>query len=366
MAKGNNTTNELSFNTFCGLHYTSDSDINKYGDNLDSFKNKSFILNTYINYFTNLCCSMFKVKNLPKDIDEQFVIRTLINTGSIAFFKTTVNEPIRNEHTGKKETIKVAYPLMAQPFRTDQKFNVYGKPTSITLYNAPNCSSVFNNIKLDNVNDFEIVKLNPMATSLYPTIWYFCNKIVEVQRAIDVNIFNNQTPLVFECTKDQEKTVTEIIKKWTNQVKHLILNKSTGSRAEDLFRSQDISGEWKADKMTDVMQYYKAEFFTMLGINHTPYEKRANMVRDEVRSNSHILRLTVDSMLDTMNECAKLVNEKFGVNIYFEYTIDSIYDTDNISTAESKETAGIIDEEQSINEQLEEAEIKSVLKGGEQ
>lgn len=355
------TTDELSFNTFCGLHYTSDSDIIKYGDNLDSFKNKSYILNTYINYFTNLCCAMFKIKGLPNDIDEQFVIRTLINTGSIAFFKTTINKKVRNEHTGQLEDKSIPYPLMAQPFRTDKKFNVYGKPTSITLYSAPNCAEEFNNVKLTNPEEFEIVKLNPQATSLYPTIYYFCNKIVEVQRAIDINIYNNQTPLVVECTKEQEKTVSEIVRKWSNQVKHLILNKSTGARAEDLFKSQDISASWKADKMTDVMQYYKAEFFTMLGINHTPYEKRANMVRDEVRSNSHILRLTVQSMLDTLNECISIVNKKFNTEMYFEYALDSIYDNDDISSAESKYQAGLITEKEMTEEKLIEKEIKESI-----
>ena len=104
------TRSELSFNTFCGLHYTSDSDVNKFSDNLDSFKNKSFILNTYVNYFTNICCAMFKIKGLPKEIDEQFVIRTLINRGSIAFFKTTINKRIRDNRTGeyKDEKIELA------------------------------------------------------------------------------------------------------------------------------------------------------------------------------------------------------------------------------------------------------------------
>ena len=186
-----------------------------------------------------------------------------------------------------------------------------------------------------------------------------------MQRAIDINVYNNQTPLVIECTKEQEKTATELIKKWANQVKHLILNKSSGARAEDLFRSQDISAQWKADKMTEVMQYYKSEFFTMLGVNHIPYEKKANMLKDEVGSNSHILALTIDSMLDTLNECAKLVNEKFNTEIHFEYTISDIIKTGKISKAESKETAGLITEDARKKEQVEEAVLQNKIESGE-
>lgn len=360
MSKNNNEI--LEFQPFCGLHYTSESDLIKYSDNLDAFENKSFILNTYVNYFTNLCCSMFKVKGLPKDIDEQFVIRTLINKGHIAFFKTTLDETIKDEK-GIKKTNKVEYPLMAQPFITTGRYNIYGKPTQIRLQSAPNCDTTFNGKTL-NPDEFEIVMLNPMSVSLYPTIYYFCNKIVEVQRAIDVNIYSNQTPLIFEATQEQKTTVEQAIKKWARQVKHIILNKSTGARAEDLFKVHNTNVDWKADKMTDVMQYYKAEFYTMLGINHTPYEKRANMVRDEVRSNSHILRLTVDSMLDTMNECARRVNDKFGTEITFVYTLDSIYDTDIISEAESEVTSGTLTENEAIEKELKEAKLKSLIADG--
>lgn len=338
---------------FCGLHYTSDQDIMNKSDVFESFKDRQFILFNYVNYFLNLSCSMFKVHNLPENIDESFVIRNLIKRGSIAFFKAPESESINDISS---------IPLNAQPFRTNKRFNMYGKPTSIILLSDVNCDSVYKDKQLNDDKLYEIVRLNPQALGLYPTIFYFCNKIVETQRAIDVNVFNNQTPIVVEGTPNQVATINEFELKWSEQRRFIVLDKTTGTRREDLFNAQDISATWKADKMTDVMQYYKAEFFTMLGINHTPYEKRANMVRDEVRSNSHILRLTVDSMLDELNTCAKLVNKKFGTDIYFEYTLDSIYDNDIISTAESKETAGIISHEESIDEQLEEAEIKEALK----
>ena len=350
----------VKFEPFCGLHYTSYTDQKKYADNLDSIEDNSFILNTYINYFTNLCCSMFRVKGLPDDIDNEFVIRTLISDGSIVFCKPT--KRIKDSKTGEIKEVK--YNLVAQPFKTNNKYNYYGRPTSVVLYSRGNCDTIFNGVTINDPNDFEIVKLNPQAVSLYPTIYYFCDKITRVQRAIDVNVYNNQTPLVIECVPDQMTTVAKAILQWGKQLKHIILNKSTGVRKEDLFSAREIGVEWKADRMTDVMQYYKAEFYTMLGINHTPYEKRANMVRDEVRSNSHILRLTVDSMLNSLNDGARLVNEKFGTNIVFEYALDSIYDTDIISTVDAEETAGLIDETEAEEKKLKEAYVKSLISEG--
>ena len=113
--------------------------------------------------------------------------------------------------------------------------------------------------------------------------------------------------------------------------------------------------------MVEVVQYYKTEFFTMLGINHTPFEKKANLVIDEVKSNSQILALTIDSMINSLNEDAKKVNEKFGTEIYFEYSLDSIYGNDSMSTVESKNVAGIISDEEEAELKLKEKAIENSL-----
>ena len=344
MAK-NNDNNLLSFQPFCGLHYTSESDVGVYGEKYDKFVDSTFILYNYVNYFTNLVLSMFKVHNLPNDINEQFVIRTLIQYGSIAVFEA---------NTG----------IEIQPFTTNGKYNIYGEPTSITLRNAPNCATEYSGKQLTDKNKFEIIKLNPQATSLYSIIMYFCNKITEVQRAIDVNVYSNQTPLVWEVDPEQRTTIENVINKMFQQVKNIIINKKAGWRVDDGVKIAETGVQWKATQMTEVLQYYKSEFFTFLGINHIPYEKKANMIKDEVLSNSHILKLTINSMTDTLNECAKRVNEKFGTKIYFEYTLDNIYAEEFDSESDAKFVAGIISEEEKINEKLEEAKIKDKINNG--
>lgn len=338
--------NELhNFEPFCGLHYTSQSDIEKFSEGFDKFTDSSFILYNYINYFTNLVLGMIKAHNLPNNIDEPFVIRTLIQRGSIAFFK--------DGKTG----------FEMQPFTTTGNFNYYGIPTKIILTKSANCGDHFAGTELKD-KEFEIIKLNPQATSLYPIIYYFCNKITEVQRAIDVNVYANQTPLIFECTPEQQATITNIIKKWYQQVKNIIINKKAGWRTEDGVRVVETGVQWKAQQMTDVIQYYKAEFFTFLGINHIPYEKRANMIKDEVLSNSHILKLTISSMIDTLNECAKKVNDKFGTEIYFSYVLDNVYSEEFTSESDDKFNAGVITEEENEQEKIDEAEMKDKLNGG--
>lgn len=337
-----NFTPIKQFEPFCGLHYTSSSDIENKSQRLDTFEDKSFILYTYINYFTNLVLEMIKVRNLPQSIDERFVIRTLINRGSIAFFKKNTD-------------------LLAQPFITNGYYNIYGLPTKITIVNEINTDDAFKNEKIENSDDFEIVRLNPTATALYPTIYYFSMKLVEVQRAIDVNVYNNQTPLIVEGAPEQQQTISELIRKWGNQLKHIVIAKDRGIKVEDVFGMKDVGVEFKAAKMIEVVQYYKTEFFTMLGINHTPFEKKANLVVDEVKSNSQILALTIDSMINSLNEDAKKVNEKFGTDIYFEYSLDSIYGNDSMSTVESKNVAGIITDEEESELKLREKAVENSM-----
>ena len=338
---------KCTFEPFCGLHYTSDSDIENKSMHLDSVEDKSFILATYINYFTNIVLEMIKVRGLPEEIDARFVIRTLINKGSIVFFR---EDPEINKGT-----------LVAQPFAVNGMYNYYGLPTQVTILQNENTDGHFAGVTITNSDNFEIVRLNPMATALYPTIYYFSNKLVEVQRAIDVNVYNNQTPLITEGTSELQATIAQAIRQWGRQLKHIVLAKDRGAKTEDIFGMKDIGVEWKASKMVDVIQYYKTEFFTMLGINITPFEKKANLVVDEVRSNSQILALTIDSMINSLNEDAKKVNEKFGTEIYFEYSLDSIYGNDSMSTVESKNVAGLVSDEEEAELKLKEKAIENSI-----
>lgn len=353
------------FEPFCGLHYISDTDQLKQASFFESVTDKSFIFNIYYNYFTNIAMSLFKLKNCPDTVNDDFIIRTLIQNGSVAFFKLPkeMKEQTKNIRLGTQ--VDLTETLIAQPFLTNNLYNFYGLPTSIILQSGINCADTFTGIELDNPDYFEIVKLTPQANSMSSIIYYFVNKITEVQRAIDVNVFNNQTPLVMEAIPEQKKTLEELMKKWSNQLKYIILNKKTG-RKEDFFDSKDIGAEWKAGHMIEAMLYYKSEFYTMLGINHTPYEKKANLVKDEVRSNSHILRITIDSILDTLNTDIEKVNNKFGTEMHFEYALDSIYDTSIPSDAESKEKAGIITEEERVLEEIENAKLRAIIKEGEE
>jgi hypothetical protein len=350
------------FEPFCGLHYTTPQDSLKFADSYDSIEDKSFIFNIYYNYFINIVNSLIKLKNAPETIDDDFVIKTLIRRGSVAFFKLPQDIIATKKNNSK---LDVADVLFAQPFNVEYLYSIYGRPTRIILQSAPNCDQYFNGIVLDNTKDFEVVKLNPLATSLNAVVYYFVNKLTEVQRAIDVNVFNNQTPLVIEAVEEQKKTIETLMRKWTQQLKYIVLNKKN-ARKEDLLQATDIGAEWKASHMVEAMLYYKSEFYTMIGVNHTPYEKKANLVKDEVRSNSHILRLTIDSMLDTLNTDIKLVNDKFGTDMYFEYALDSIYDTSIPSEVESEYKAGIITEEERVVQEIENAKLKTIIREGEE
>lgn len=353
------------FEPFCGLHFINSTDSLKQASFYDSVEDKSFIFNIYFNYFVNITASLLKLKNCPKTIDDDFVIRTLIKYGSCAFFKLPKSDRDKLTNKALNTNIDITDTLLAQPFMTNSQYNLYGYPTSITLQSGVNCASTLTGITINDNDLFEVVKLNPQASSLTQVIYYFVNKITEVQRAIDVNVFNNQTPLVIEAVTEQKSTLEELMKKWSNQLKYIILNKKN-VRKEDFFNSQDIGAEWKAGHMIEAMLYYKSEFYTMIGINHTPYEKKANLVKDEVRSNSHILRITIDSMLDTLNTDIKKVNEKFGTDMHFEYALDSIYDTAIPSDAESKLKAGIITEEERVVEEIENAKLRTVIKEAEE
>lgn len=308
--------NELFFEKCC-TRYTSDSDMRKGSNNIESFGDKVFILNTYVNYFKNIVMSMFDIENLPTyksiEIPQDFIKQCLITNGNIAVVKNS------------------DYGIVLQPFSTVGLYNIYGEPTEIELKSFYNASTELSGNKYD-YKDFQIVRINHNSNSLLNIIYYFSNKIVELQRAIDVNVYANQSPLVFEGTSEQEHAITKLFKDWDKQLKAVFIKKDKGGRAEDLIKSFSSAPEFKADRMIEVFNYYLSQFYTMLGINHTPYEKKERLLDNEVNSNNQLLNLTLKSMIDTLNRDFEKVNKKFGLNIkVVPYTDNKLFFIDNLN-----------------------------------
>lgn len=300
-----NNCNYIDFDPWCGI---------KIGDNIENLLNYNNIKSgdvqayaskltafyIYFNYFSNIAMSLinYECDNIPSE----YIERALFQDGKIAFFNSALAG-------GKNEVV-------ASTFVDECKYNHYGELKQIKLIDSlPNTNSdnLINSID-GSITDFAVVFCNKTKIPLMQVVYYFCQKITELQQAVNQNTLNNSLPIAVECTNEQLLALNNIVKNISNQNRFIYFKKEHNVRPEELFKSLDLNVEFKATQMIEVLQYYKAEFFTMLGINSTPFEKKERLLTDEVNSNNQILKLTLDSYFQTQKRDFEKVNKKFGTN----------------------------------------------------
>lgn len=301
---------------FGSLKYTSDNDKNQGSNGIESFVDKASIRLVYSNFFSNLCKSLFLFSNLKPTMRNDYINSLLIDYGNFAF--------VNDDELG----------LIPTPFNTLETFDLNGNPTRIQAVSPPNVDTVLTG-RIYESDKFSIVKLNPQGTPLRNTIMYFCDKIVENQRAIDQNVFSCQTPVIYEVIEGQEKTVTEIFTKMAKMVKAIILKRDKGARVEEIVKMLPTP-DFKGDKFITNIQYYEGELYNFCGFKHTPFEKRERLLAAEVTSNDEILNTTKAMMFRCIQQGINETNEKFGTNFKVEYTLTNR--TSNFDVVLQRET----------------------------
>ena len=286
---------------FGSLLYTSDNDKIKGSENLETLYDKSKIRLTYSDFFANLTKSLFLFGSLKDTMRSSFLNSLLIDYGSFAFVDDD------------------EYGIVATPYSTCKLFDLNGYPTQIQAIAPPNCDTTLEG-RIYNSDKFVIVKLNPQGIPLRSAIMYFCDKIVENQRAIDVNVFACQTPVIYEVSEGNEKTVSKLITDMKKMVKAIVLKRDRGARADDLIKTTPTP-DFKGDKFITNIQYYEGELYNFCGFKHTPFEKRERLLAAEVTSNDEILNTTKAMMYRTVQEGINETNKKFGTDFTVEYTL---------------------------------------------
>lgn len=301
---------------FGSLLYTSDSDNLKGSTGIETFVDKASIRKVYANFFANLCKSLFLFSDLKDTMRSDYLNSLLIDYGRFAFVDDD------------------EYGLIATPYDELNFYDLNGNPTKIQAVSPPDVDTALNGRTYDK-DKFTIVKLNPMGNPLRYTIMYFCDKIVENQRAIDQNVFSCQTPVVYEVAEGQEKTVTEMFKQMTKMVKAIVLKRDRGARATDIVKVLPTP-EFRGDKFITNIQYYEGELYNFCGFKHTPFEKRERLLAAEVASNDEIMNTTKAMMFRSVQNGIKETNEKFGTNFKVEFVLTNR--TSNFDVVPQRET----------------------------
>lgn len=287
----------------------------KTSDNFDSmFLNNRAYIYQY-NRIKELAISRFNWLNLPETVDPRFLELTLFEQGMAVFFNDEV----------------LGY--LALTTMIGGMLDVYQIPKERTAY----ANNGFN-MKLNDSNSV-IIWNNKLHENMIYGCEMFARRLYECDRAVDVNIQGQKTPILITCSENQRLTLKNTYEQYTGNAPVIFADKDI-----DILKSlQAIPtlAPYVADKLLESKTQIWNECLTWLGISNTNYQKKERLISDEVSRNMGGTIASRNSGLDMRKQACDEINRMFGLNIDVEFNDDinikAINDNEKLDNADGVE-----------------------------
>lgn len=209
----------------------------------------------YKRQLLTLAENVFEFKNLPNFIDVAFLNKVLLRQGSIAFF------------------IDEVMGLLALPYISMGKLDVYSRPVKIQVYGQNGYSKVLNQ------NEFVIMYDNNGRYPLWLDILQYAERIALDTRTTDINIAQQKTPRFWKTSSEKVKSVQDII----NNVDGL---ENTVLSYDNIDLDDTTLVLAPAPFVADKIDLHKEkdwnEFLRLIGIANMNFQKKERNIKDEV------------------------------------------------------------------------------------
>lgn len=275
----------------------------------------------YYNRLTELSTAMFEWKNLPDTVDARFLELTLFARGQAVFFK--------DEELG----------YLALPVATNGKWNVYNIPTGRRAY-----ASNGYNMNLDE-NNSVIIFNNYTHTDSKLDVEMFSRRLYNMDRAIDININAQKTPVVIQCTEQQRLTMLNLYKQYEGNEPFIF-----GDNNLDLkgFQVLKTDAPFVADKIRQEKTQTWNEALTYLGISNTNVTKKERLISDEVIRSQGGTIASRYSRLEMRRQACEAINKMFTeLDVWCDYRDDFREADDEVmfagDTGDGKMTDMVVD-----------------------
>lgn len=253
---------------------------------------------TYLQYYmhlTELAMSMFEWKNLPDTVDARFLELTLFEDGQIVFFK--------DEELG----------YLCLQCAVNGGFNVYRIPTNRRAYAVNGYQK--NLTEADSV----IIYNNFLRTNSMLDVRNFAERLYNIDRAIDVNINAQKTPILIKCDEQQRLTMVNTYQQYDGNQPVIFGDKALNTNA---FQVLNTGAPMVADKLYTLKTQLWNECLTYLGISNINLQKKERLITDEVTRNQGGTIASRYSRLEARRQACEQINRMFGLDIECNYRED--------------------------------------------
>ena len=246
--------------------------------------------------YSNLAIKRYKWNNLPKGIEEKWIEQALYKNGQVFFTED------KFQGAG----------LICLPCSTNGNYKVYGEPTQllVTGYGYTHTYGIDEGVRILD---------NDMIYPLVRQVYYYTRKLEDLEYAIARNIRQQNNPYIFSCTKDTEFSIKNVFNKIENREEAIYVDKQFNNGDGIGLEATDISRPYAVDKYRQEYYELEKELLTLLGLNCI-INKEGGMSATELNSNNMLIDMYLEMGLKKRQDAAKLINQKYGLNITVEST----------------------------------------------
>lgn len=265
-------------------------------------KNKEFWISTRCNHQTyldhynrllELSINMFEWLNLPDSVDERFLELCLMGRGFALFFE----DPVEG--------------YLALTATVGGKYDLYQNPVYRYAYSAGTAYQR----ELTN-KDSVIIYNNRLRTPSMRTIEMYAERLTEIQRAIDVNVKQQKTPLILKASEEQVLSIKNALTYRDENMPAIITDKSLNLEELMVYPTE---APYVSDKLFQLYRQTWAEAYTFLGVENNVQDKKERLVTGEVSSSLATVEANRLTKLNARKHACSQINKMFSLNIDVQF-----------------------------------------------
>lgn len=246
----------------------------------------------YLRQCRTLAENVFKFENLPEYVDVAFINKTLVNRGSIAWFKDDV------------------LGVIALPWVRSGNLDVYGRPTTIRVTGQNGYSKTLS------PDDYVIMYDNYGKYPLILDIAQYSERFAQVVRAIDINVAQQKTPRIWKTPVEKEKSIKDLLNNVDGMESSVLTYEDINLDDTDciLKPAPYVTGD--LDEHKNVLW---SEFLRLIGVSNLTMMKKERNITDEIQAMQGGTIASRFSRFEPRKKAVDIINEKWGLDISVEY-----------------------------------------------
>lgn len=259
---------------------------NKRKNEAIRMNNKTFDM--YYNRLIELALNMFEWLNLPDTVDERFLELSLFSQGMAVYF----NDEVMGN--------------LALNCMIGGDLDVYRIPIKRTAYATNGYQRHLTN------KDSVIIFNNYTHTNSLLDIEMYATRLYELERAIDINVRAQKTPIIVRATETQRLTMINLYMQYDGNEPFIFGDKDLDIDAMKVLKTDS---PFVADKLNLLKRQIWGEALTYLGIENNSSDKKERLITEEINSNLGGVEAQRYCKLNARRQAAKQINKMFGTNI---------------------------------------------------